>query len=258
MGSHERTRAVRFLRDFAVRTAGRTEGFEWGVALFDDTLPRVWDWNLVWVDAVPRSVSAERLTAEVDRLQGGAGLTHRKVVVADERSGERLAPGLRALGWSAKRHQLMAHRRAPDRPSDLSLAREADEPTVRAFCELSLRRDPAGFSEETVHQIAATKRIVATAGARFFAADADGTVASACDLYADGGIAQIEAVLTLEEHRNRGLARAVVLRALAAARASGHDFVFLQAEEGDWPRELYRKLGFDPIGFTHVFLRTPT
>ena len=62
------------------------------------------------------------------------------------------------------------------------------------------------------------------------------------------GIGQIEDVLTLERFRNRGLARATVMRALAASREAGHDLTFLIADRDDWPKELYRKLGFDEIG----------
>ena len=54
--------------------------------------------------------------------------------------------------------------------------------------------------------------------------------------------------MTLSEHRGKGLASAVVLRAAAAAREAGADFVFLVADSDDWPQKLYERLGFDPIG----------
>ena len=69
--------------------------------------------------------------------------------------------------------------------------------------------------------------------------------------------AQIEDVGTLGGYRGRGLARAVVLRALAEAGAAGCDLVFLEADEDDWPKELYRRLGFEPIGRIFAFLRKP-
>ena len=48
--------------------------------------------------------------------------------------------------------------------------------------------------------------------------------------------------------RNRGHASAVVLRAAGEARAAGADLVFLWCDANDWPKELYRRLGFDEIG----------
>jgi predicted GNAT family acetyltransferase len=69
-------------------------------------------------------------------------------------------------------------------------------------------------------------------------------------------VAQIEDVATLPAFRNRGLARAVVLEAAALARASGAELVFLVADENDWPKDLYGRLGFDQIGVEHVFGRS--
>ena len=63
--------------------------------------------------------------------------------------------------------------------------------------------------------------------------------------------------MTLEEFRNRGLAKAIVTHALAESRAAGNDFTFLLAEPRDWPKELYRKLGFDDVGLVYDFLRPP-
>ena len=76
----------------------------------------------------------------------------------------------------------------------------------------------------------------------------DGEIAGWAELYSDGRTAQIEDVGTFERFRNRGVARAVVLRGIDIARAEGHDFFFLIADYDDWPKELYTKLGFEPIG----------
>ena len=83
---------------------------------------------------------------------------------------------------------------------------------------------------------------------RFFAARVDGEVASYCELYSDGQTAQIENVLTLSRFRKQGLARATVSKALEEARNGRHDLIFLIADQRDWPKELYGKLGFDEVG----------
>ena len=77
------------------------------------------------------------------------------------------------------------------------------------------------------------------------------------DLYSDGSTAQIESVLTLEPYRKRGLATAVVNAAVATALAEGHDFVFLIADQEDWPKEMYARLGFEPLGVFWDFTKTP-
>ena len=96
---------------------------------------------------------------------------------------------------------------------------------------------------------------MASRDTKFFAARVDGVIASYCELYSHGGVGQIEAVGTLDEFRNRGLARATVSRALAASREAGNDLTFLMAREDDWPKELYRKLGFDEVGRAYEFVR---
>jgi ribosomal protein S18 acetylase RimI-like enzyme len=68
------------------------------------------------------------------------------------------------------------------------------------------------------------------------------------DLYVEPPNAQIEDVGTLEEHRGRGYASAVVLHAVELARRAGANFIFLVADAQDWPQHLYRRLGFEPIG----------
>ena len=50
--------------------------------------------------------------------------------------------------------------------------------------------------------------------------------------------------MTLQEFRKIGLATAIVTHALAESRSTGHDLTFLLAEAEDWPKELYRRLGF--------------
>ena len=47
-----------------------------------------------------------------------------------------------------------------------------------------------------------------------------------------------------DRHRT-SIARAVVTGALETARAEGHDLVFLLADDADWPKQLYEKLGFE-------------
>jgi len=88
---------------------------------------------------------------------------------------------------------------------------------------------------------------------RWFAAYTDGRIAAYCELRSRGGVAQIEDVNTLAEFRGRGLGRALVQHALGEARR-GHELVFLEALEDDWPNQLYAKLGFDVVGRYHHIL----
>jgi len=145
-----------------------------------------------------------------------------------------------------------------DRASASDAAEEADLPTLRPALEMVLRREPWATTEHTVRELADFRgELHRHAGARFFCARVDGEIASMCDLYVRGSTAQIEDVNTLEEFRDRGIARAVVRLAADQALSAGAELVFLHALDNDWPKELYAKLGFDPIGYVWSFVRPP-
>jgi predicted GNAT family acetyltransferase len=108
-----------------------------------------------------------------------------------------------------------------------------------------------------VRQIVASRTLLADAVAatRFFVAADAGVDAAVTTLYSDGTTAQVENVATLRAHRRRGLARAAVSLAVDAALAMGHELVFIVADADAWPRELYARLGFDPIGGAWNYVR---
>lgn len=245
---------VRFLRRTALAHARRIEQLSYGFAALVPELPRAYDLNLVWVDAY--EIDAAALIAEGERLAKRHGYEHCELLVPDVATTGRLAPALAAAGYEAERRLLMVARRPPDRHAAHPVE-EIDLPTIEAFTEATLREGLERFDEETIRQLCAAKRIVAASGGRFLATRAaDGTVAAACEVYTDGTIAQVESLVTLVRYRGRGYARSLVLHAVQEARASSHELVFLQADGDDWPRHLYARLGFDPVGCVTRFLRT--
>jgi ribosomal protein S18 acetylase RimI-like enzyme len=226
-----------------------------GTAVFNDTLHRVWSLNVLRVENA--NASAEEMAAEAERLQGEAGLLHRRVFVADSEAGRELEEPFTALGWKTDAFVFMVPGREPNREVDLSAVVEVEGEILGPLEEAIIRETLPDVDEETVHQIQEANRLVAEAGrARHFAVVVDGIAVSSTDLYSDGRTAQIEDVGTLPEYRGHGYASAVVLRALAEARAANHDLVFLVADARNWPRELYRRLGFDPVGETYAYLRS--
>lgn len=252
----ELERIVAFLRTLDPLSAEREVPFRFGTAYLHSALPRVWSRNYLVADTGLDEASTELLAAESDRVLGGAGMRHGKVEVYDEEVGARLEPGFRELGWDVHCDVLMVARREPDRTTDPSLAQEVGIDELEPIWAEGVRGEPYGTDEETVRQLVANKHVIAASrDTRFFAARIDGAIASYCDLYSNGSTGQIEAVGTLEQFRNRGLARATVLRALAASREAGNDLTFLMALRDDWPKELYRKLGFEEIGLIYEFVR---
>lgn len=241
------------------RSCTRARRFKWGTALFHDRLPRVWDLNFLRVDGAPQDIDARALAAEADRLQGAAGLEHRMVSIEDDRTGARISPEFRSLGWSAESVVIMVHRRAPYRVVNTTIVREIDEDTAGAATEAFTRTQPYGRDETTVRQIIEMRRVIARAvPTRHFGAPDSGAPKSFCDLYSKDGIGQIEDVATLDAYRGCGLATAVVAKALEESVALGNDITFLTADDDDWPKDLYVKLGFDTLGYKHSALRHPS
>lgn len=242
------------MRDAA---AERTVDLPWGRALFNDTFNRVYDLNLLQVDRRAGDVAAETLAREAERLHSAAGHEHRHVAVADAALGASLAPGFRELGWQVRRFLFMSQLREPDSPPSAPV-RELEEAEHWEAKRSFMTTAPEAYDDDVVQQLLERDRLKeAAVDFRRFGVEVDGTVASVCELYSDGSTAQVEDVSTLEEHRGRGYARSTVLTAAGAARAAGCDLVFLVADEDDWPKELYRKLGFDPVGTLHDFLKLP-
>jgi ribosomal protein S18 acetylase RimI-like enzyme len=247
-------RILRFEREIEMAGSKELES-PFGVAVLEPALPRRHDSNYLLAERVPLGAGAQDLADEAERLLGGAGLAHRAVFTFDEALGTRLEPEFRELGWNVRRHIWMAQLREPERTADLSVVEEVDQSDLRPGRTAEILRFPWG-SEEVAKQLLDAKLLLGErATTRFFGVRADGDIVTWADLYVAQGIGQVEDVATKEEHRGKGYASAVVLRAAEEARASGADLIFLVADEDDWPKELYERLGFDTIGrLTKFFL----
>jgi ribosomal protein S18 acetylase RimI-like enzyme len=239
-------------RAFALMARGdmagdSTAATRFGTAVRSSDLPLRQDSNYLLVDSA--DASATDLADELAQL----GL--RVAVVRDERTGERLAAGFARLGWQMHRHVVMTYRGGATKKADTSLVREVDEATLRPVRRRMVLAAPWG-SEELAEQLLRAKLVIAQRlDTRFLAVLADGEVAACADLYVDGDAAQIEDVLTVEKHRNRGFASGLVVYAVREAQQAGATFVFLVAKKTDWPWKLYQRLGFETVGCYCKFFR---
>lgn len=253
----ELAQVISFLRRLQDQASTRLVRFPGGTALLNDDFPLSWSHNRLRLEEAAETPAAE-LAASCDRLQGAAGHVHRGLYVEDETTGLRLAPDFVSMGWRSRRDLLMVHRRPSTPSSETRSVHELDWSTVRPMVEETVRRLPYGKDPEVLHQLVERNLLVRRAARlRHFGILVDGHVVSACDLYEGATVAQIQEVATLEEHRGQGYARAVVGTAIEAAQRSGHAIVFLNAVEDDWPKEMYRRLGFEEISSIHDFTRAP-
>ncbi len=230
---------------------------DWGRIYLTPSLPLVWDASLVELTATGLAIG--EVVELADAALGAAGFAHRTVVVAAEAEGRRLAADLAAVpGWSAEQTLYMAWQGTERQPQ--ATAREAPLAEIaalrRELIESWLRAaDPR---EETVAQLLERdRRLGEFAGDRWFVAPAAGEPAAACRLLRVDSVAQVEDVGTLPRARRRGLAQAVILAAVAAARRDGDDPIVIAADANDWPHQIYAKLGFEPVGEATVLRHLP-
>jgi GNAT superfamily N-acetyltransferase len=253
----ELDRALAFEQRLRTRCAERVVPFRFGRAYFNDTFSRVWDLNLLLVDG-ERLVDPGELAAEAELLHTDAGHAHRRVVVTEDRVGAGLERFFRRLDWRIDRELVMAFRGEGERRADADGVVEVANEDLLLLRTTVARTEPWATDEEVVEEVVAAGALWGTAGnARYFAVTADSAPVAAAELYSDGRTAQVENVATLPEHRGRGYGSAVVARAVQEALAAGHTLVFLTADDDDWPKELYTRLGFEAIGRTWAFLRAP-
>jgi GNAT superfamily N-acetyltransferase len=248
----DRERAIAFLRETYRRRVERVETYPWGELVVTPSLQRVYDANFAIVDRWDGG--AAELQREMDDVQGTHGFAHRKIVLPEEELAARLWPELAKLGWPLRhRFLLMVHQRPPDRAADASIeVLPVDEVEWSRGRQAVNELESYGSDPEVVRQLLdLDRRLAGAMDVHHLAALVDGEVASYAGLYLDGGVAQIEDVATLPAYRGRGLARAVILQAVDNATRAGAGLVFLVADEADWPKELYGRLGFDRVGVEH-------
>ena len=251
-------RALDFMRWTYEYAATEVLPFRYGTAQFNTTLDTIWDLNHLRVDEAHDALTADALVDDSARLHGERSLKFGSIMVFDEALGAGVEPRFGELGWRSEVAVVMEHPRDDDVEPLEARAVEVTPDRARAFRERSRRNlEDWGDDDEVVKQMERWDELTAGfARPRSFGAEVDGDVVSMCELYSDGSTAQVENVATLEEFQNRGLARAVVRAAVRAAEDAGHDFVFLTANDRDWPKDLYARLGFEPLGRFYHFLKT--
>lgn len=245
---------------------GESKEIPEGWVVLHPELPNVHTLNMVVLRApLPPRFDAPALHALADRWLGHLG--HRFVRVEDSAAAARLSPVLLAGGWEQRRTVFMVLRTAPSEAFTDPRAREISEAELDAVALANFEHYDYGSdaSPNLAHQLVAAQRALrAGTAARRFGAGEGGDLQSMCTLFLHpdvGGVrmAMVEEVGTLPAYRGRGLAKAVVSAALAAAGEWGAELITVPADADDWPQLLYAKLGFEPVGSeTEFTLRRAT
>lgn len=217
-----------------------------GTAVFASDLPQFYDVNVVRCEAVAPDLDARALIEATETLQ--AGLAHRRMEVWDAALGERLRPGFAERGWDVERNVWMLHDgRALPVPDDPH-AEVVPGPAVRGLRATWVGPEDALLDQQDV---AAARRpgALRTTGVR-----AECELVAFARIRLEPAVAELEELYVAEAHRGRGLGRALTLDAIAAA---GDRELWVEADDEDWPKDLYGRVGFEPAWVLHQFTRPP-
>ena len=238
-----RATVLAFMRDTLAASADLREEHAWGALLRTPSLDAVWALNQVFVERPEPDLTL----ADIDALfaERFAGGRFASALLEDEATGERIEAQARERGWKVEHELFMELRREPDRRVDTSGVREGAMDELRALVDRWFAEDFAGQGEEALRQLGefSAREWEARPTRGFVAAGGQ----AMCKLWSDGRTAQVEDVYTAPEARGGGHARALVTHAADVAREAGHELVFIVADDDDTPKQLYERLGFDPL-----------
>ncbi len=241
--------------------AGRTVTAAWGQAYLAPEIDRCYDQNMLWVVGDGDGIGAAALDAHAERLLGGEGMAHRRLMV-EPAADARLRDGLIAHGYGVGSHVFQlwpGGAREPDAVSGVVVGEGSVDEVLEAT-ERYLVSDPDtpyGRDPRTRRHLLEHHRSYGPAGAdeRRFVVRDGGAVVAWARLWVRGDEAQVEDVVVLASHRGRGLGRAVVAAATRAALVAQPSLLFIVADADDWPQDLYARLGYATAGALGVYLR---
>ncbi|WP_066374400.1 GNAT family N-acetyltransferase [Herbidospora mongoliensis] len=193
---------------------------------------------------------ARDILALADQALGEAG--HRLVEIHHEPTAAAVAGALAEAGYSHETNVLMLHQgdTPPREPQVVPVTLEDLHEVVRA----SWAAEYPQIAPEDLDQLTERRGVLLQDGydVTFLAVRDGGTIVCHGDLYVQPatGLAQIEDLVTHPDHQRRGHARALVREAIHRA---GGLTVFMEADQDDWPKDFYGRLGFTTIGRTNHF-----
>jgi GNAT superfamily N-acetyltransferase len=232
------------LRATLARTADEVRRIDAGLVASTRSLPAVWWLNQM---RISEPLAFDALVGLADEHQSGLG--YRQIMLEHQGAGPENESAFRVASWKVERELLMVLDGAPDRPAATGIVVGAGEDEVMELMGRWHDDDRSQTPEELAELVASSRREVRAQDTRLLGVrSGDGKLVAMTQLRSHGNIGQVEDVYTVAEARGRGYARALITYAIELARDAGHDLIFITADDNDWPKQLYGRLGFRPLG----------
>ncbi len=224
--------------------ATRFERTRYGFVCANPDLSSVWSASRTQIEPDGEVPTLERMREMTEwPTEWHPGLRHRTAFVAHSDPNREVAWSLAREGWKVSELWLMICRVPPKVPAS---ARRIEGAAMRRLKgRLGVEH---GLPADKIAQFDRYDDLRARAAAHFaFGGYEEGRPLSLASMFLRGDIAALEDVATLSRARGRGLGKAAVLGATAAALRLSARAVYLFAEP-EVARRFYEPLGFEQIG----------
>jgi GNAT superfamily N-acetyltransferase len=224
------------------------EPWKHGIVVRASRYPSYFDYNAVCVERNPQ-MGVGALESFADEAL--AGLAHRRLDFDLSAAAEPLRARFERNGWLATRLLWMRLETAPS--PVLALAQEVPYDAVNDLRVVWQRedfpdQDTSGYFEQA-------REVAGMRGARVLAICEDGLPVAFTQLVREGAAAEITHVYVHPEHRGGGRGRAIT-RAAIEAVGDAED-LWICADDEDWPKGMYARLGFRAVWCSMQFTRLP-
>lgn len=239
------------MRAVLASTADEARSVPAGLVVATPSLPAVWSLNQL---RVTEPLGFAELLQLADGQLPDRGYVD--IAVEHQETGPSLERAFRAAGWKVERDVVMALSDPPDHVADTSVVVEVGEDELMDLMARWYGEDPGPTPQERLQLVDHNRREARVYDDRLLGVRSiDGRLVAMSKLRTDGRTAQVEDVYTAPEARGRGYARALVSRAAELGQAEGAELTFIVADDNNWPKRLYGRIGFRPVGHLWHFHR---
>ncbi len=260
MDAQELLRAAIAFQRAWVETGAQVTRTPYGAIIRDMRYPRVFMANLGWVERIPRG-GIEEVLADLDAAFEGTAVRHRNLVFEDAQRAFENQEAFAARGFRPLAELTMARVGLPvcvTNP-DLAIREVGVDAPEDDHRRLRLRLfEGLGYAPEEARQVYAVARERGAAvGQHDYVGYVQGTPAGTIALWPRGAFGLIEDVATMPEFRGRGVARTMLFEIAKRSLSLRCEYTLLFADLFDSPQDMYKTLGYIPVGELRSFLKTP-
>ncbi len=238
-----------------------THALAYGHVIRDRSNPDVWMSNAVHGATAETPEERADLFKDVERLFDGYSYRH---FIVDPVTPPPLIAALALDGYDEKTATLQSvlqgniSRPVPD-VTIVPVTTDDDWDTLHALVRLDHEegeRTKGYPMDETITRGIVEAYRKKEGPCQFFLAQVEGTAcAYGSGINCPDEIGMVEDLFTLPDFRKRGLASAIITHCIEHVRARGAGPVFIGAHVNDTPKDLYHRLGFEPLFLTRTYFK---